>query len=123
MMPTFGDVYEVSMIDSWCGKTFWRRVMEPADVIPADLHVPVHGASSDRRGQRHLFQIRLLAPEPWHIEQEMRAGPLHIYKSAFSCGNILRGVEEMMPTFGDVYEVSMIDGWCGKTFWRRWWPC
>jgi hypothetical protein len=20
----------------------------------------------------------------------------------------------MMPTFGDVYEVSMIDGWCGK---------
>jgi hypothetical protein len=36
--------------------------MEPADVIPADLHVPVHGASSDRRGHGHLFQIRLLAP-------------------------------------------------------------
>jgi hypothetical protein len=52
--------------------------------------------------------------QPWYIKQEMRAGPLHIYKSAFSCGYILRGVEEMMPTFGDVYEVSMIDGWCGK---------
>jgi len=61
--------------------------------------------------------------QPWYIEQEMQAGPLHIYKSAFSCGYILRGVEEMMPTFGDVYEVSMIDGWCGKTFWRLWWPC
>jgi hypothetical protein len=50
--------------------------------------------------------------QPWYIEQEMRAGTLHIYKLVFSCGYILRGVEEMMPTFGDVYEVSMIDDWC-----------
>jgi hypothetical protein len=40
--------------------------------------------------------------QPWYIEQEMRAGTLHIYKLVFSCGYILRGVEEMMPTFGDV---------------------
>jgi hypothetical protein len=30
---------------------------------------------------------------PQYIEQEMRDGPLHIYKSAFGCGYILRGVE------------------------------
>jgi hypothetical protein len=61
--------------------------------------------------------------QPWSIEQEMWAVPLHIYKSALNCGYILHGVEEMMTTFGDVYEVSMIDSWCGKTFWRQWWPC
>ncbi len=88
--------------------------MELADVIPTDLHVPVHGASSDRRGHGHLFQIRLLAPAAVDIEQEMRAGPLHIHKSVFSYGYILRGVEEMIPTFGNVYKISMIDGWCSK---------
>ncbi len=37
-----------------------------------------------------------------------------IYKSEISCGYILRGMEEMMPTFDDVYVVSMINHWCGK---------
>jgi hypothetical protein len=30
--------------------------------------------------------------QPWYIKQEMRAGPLHIYKLAFSCGYILHKV-------------------------------
>jgi hypothetical protein len=31
--------------------------------------------------------------QPWYIEQEMWAGSLHVYNSAFSCGYILHGVE------------------------------
>ncbi len=39
---------------------------------------------------------------------------IYMYKLAFSCGYILVGLEEMTPTFGDVYVVSMIDHWCSK---------
>jgi len=82
--------------------------MEPVDVIPVYLHVPVHGASSVK------FRSNYWLLQPWYIKQEMWPGLLHVYNSAFSCGCILRRVEEMTATFGDVYKVSMIDGWCGK---------
>ena len=31
--------------------------------------------------------------QPKHIEQEMGHGPLHVYRSVFSCGFLLRGLE------------------------------
>jgi hypothetical protein len=41
-----------------------------------------------------------IGADDWHlpsqyIEQEMRNGPLHIYKSVFGCGYILRGMEPL----------------------------
>jgi hypothetical protein len=53
--------------------------------------------------------------ENWFEEgaaRSFRTG--QIYKSAFSYGYILCGVEEMTPTLGDVYVISMTDRWCGK---------
>ena len=31
--------------------------------------------------------------QPKHIEQEMNNGPLHVYRTVFDCGFVLRGVE------------------------------
>jgi hypothetical protein len=61
--------------------------MEPVDVIPVYLHVPVHGASSVK------FRSNYWLLQPWYIKQEMWPGLLHVYNSAFSCGYILRWVE------------------------------
>jgi hypothetical protein len=60
--------------------------MEPVDAIPVYLHVPVHGASSVK------FRSNYWLLQPWYINQEMWAGLLHVYNSAFSYGDILRGV-------------------------------
>jgi hypothetical protein len=58
--------------------------MKPVDVIPVDLHAPVHVASSEETDI--CFRSDYWHQQPWYIEQEMRAGPLHIFKLAFSCG-------------------------------------
>jgi hypothetical protein len=94
--PTFGDVYEASVTDRWGAQHLLEAVavlwifMRLTAASPRNL---VRGATPDGRGHRHLHRsgLRLLLPQ--YVEQEMRNRPLHIYKSAFSCGYVLKGLE------------------------------
>jgi len=46
--------------------------------------------------------------QPKHIEQEIKGGPLHIYRSTFGCGFILRGVEPPAAPPADKPEVQEV---------------
>jgi hypothetical protein len=105
--PLFADVYEIAVTER-AGKQHYLEAVAvprihtgPAARCPQDLRyrfLRIYNPPAEEMHQTGEDTDICIGANHWellptYVEQQLWKGPLHIYRSAFGCGYIVRGVE------------------------------